>query len=591
MDDILDDVTEEDTIENGPDKKGKEKAAGKMANKEERILYEWIIKPVESVKGVCVEGKQSESANEEFWKSSVIRDRINKTTVQTASGTVYKLIGDIDHVYTLNEGFSKKLVNAFSYGFPKNWKQLIADYFDKTEIAIDSDEEHQQEKAEHKKPEVKKNKSKVKNLTTKNDHKFMSPKNTRGTQGEANSDTLVCTPVGQFVDLKNLKKTRSGRMVKPPLFWWMGQQIVTDSDKVELSAVTSHAKDHIQGIAHIYSGTKTKGKQTPNLNRSYNTKKIKLNKSMNKTVGNVLEMESSYRKAPSNKSLRSASKSSNSELEASCQNKKLNRRKGKKDSNNSTSLTDGDSNSQCSDSEYLDPVKDIEKTLQKSRSSRLKLQQKKGKCYDDSDSTSRKKESTVSDVFTISSDEEKTTRRGKQTSSKRQGKNTRKNTSRVKHSSTGEQSPSDLSSEENRKSEKYDKKKQADKMLREIQDSEKKDGRVTRSRVLDSSEKSDVRVTRSRVSDSSNLLSSLPSKNNNKVTRSRSRSQDAEPIRLRSQTKQTEASCRSPQEDHSDSDNEANKHSILSRKSSKSKRKSMFNYFGLFIFGGICSPN
>ncbi|XP_069117807.1 LOW QUALITY PROTEIN: mis18-binding protein 1-like [Argopecten irradians] len=569
MEDTLEDVTE-DKIEDEQDKIEKENQRSKVTNKEMRMLYEWIIKPVPSAKGVCVEGKQSDSANEEFWKSSVIKERIDRTTVQTSSGTLYKLIGDIDKIYTLEEGFSVKLVNAFLYGFPKNWKKLIEDHFNEIEELSETEEDRRSETEEHceqvkpvhQTPKVKKNASVVKNLSTKNDKKFLSPGNVRRTQDDVNLESMICTPEGQFVDLKNLKKTRSGRMVKPPLFWWMGQQIVTDSDKVEVSTATSHAKEHIQGIAHIYSGSKGKGQQKASLNRSYNTKKTKLNKAMNKTIGSIVEVDSSLRKPPSNKLHRSASnKSTNSETGKS--NQKFGRsRKARKSANKSKNVTDEDSCSQCSDSENLDPIQTIENTLQRHKNSRLKHKSRKDKCYDDSDSTSKKGESTISDVFSISSDED-TVRRGKQKSSKRQEKRTRKNTSRVKDPSIGERSQSDISSDEKQRS---DKEKQTENMFQ-------------------GDAKTDVRMTRSRISAGLVDPSSLVSQTNQtqrKATRSRSRSQDSEPARSKSQTNKIGLNRQSIQGDiSSDSDNSEvqNKKSTLTRKSRISKKaKTILDY-------------
>ncbi|XP_060068417.1 mis18-binding protein 1-like [Ylistrum balloti] len=519
-----------------------ESGTDKVTNKRERMLFEWIIKPVQTARGVCVEGRQSESANEEFWKSSLIKERVNKTTVKTASGTVYKLIGDIDKVYALDEGFPKKLVNAFCYGFPKNWEQLIADHFDKTEILEDSNEDSQEEITVHKKPDSKKTKPKTINLKDSK-QKFTSPVNLRERQNVANSDTLVCTPVGQFVDLKNLQKTRSGRMVKPPLFWWMGQQIVTDSNKIELSTATSHAKDHIQGIAHIYSGSNTKGKKRYSLNRSYNTKKIQLNKSMNKTVGNVLEMENSYRKVAWT-SRKNNRLSSNSEKEKSCQNGKTDKRKkGKQDEN-------------------IDPVKPIEKALQKRKNNRLKRKPRKGKCYDNSDSTSKKEESQISDVYAISSGEEQTAR-GRQTTTKRKQRYTKKITG-GKQSSNDEQSQLEMSNDEKerktkRNSKQCDKGKQSEAVSGVSQESEDSDFRVTRSRVS--------------VGGSGTVQPTLSYKNNTKVTRrSRSRSQDSDSTR--SQSKQSELSGRRmPKRTQNHSDLNSNKLSKSQRKLRTSAKK------------------
>ncbi|XP_021378491.1 uncharacterized protein LOC110466370 isoform X1 [Mizuhopecten yessoensis] len=563
----------EDKTEDGQDTSEKGSAAGTVVNKEERALYEWIIKPVKTAKGVCVEGKQSELANEEFWKSSVIKERISNTKIQTASGTVYKLFGSIDKVYALDEGFSKKLVRAFKFGFPKNWKQLIADHFDETELHNDSEQDCKQEKSVHKKPDLKHKSKTVKQRET--NEKLRTPINPRRTKNAENSNTLVCTPEGQFVDLTNLTKTRSGRMVKPPLFWWMGQQIMTDSNKVELSQVTSHAKNHIEGIAHIYSGSTRKGKQTSSLNRSYDTKKIRLNKSMNKTVGNVLEIEKSYGKVPTtkvNRSRKNKSFTSTSEVEGSRQNKKMDRRKeGKKDTDNSVGGTDVDNSSKCSDSENMDPVKNIEKTLQNSKRNRLKQKSQKDKCYDDSDSTSKREESQGSDVYTISSDDGETRKpRVKRGSSKHQTKNTRKTVS-LKDFSTGKQSRSKSSSDEKEKNPNHNsvqcnKERQTEKMQEVSQDSEETNFRVTRSRVS------------AGAPNYCTSMRSLSHKKNSKVTRSRSRSQDADHKRSRSQTKQSEPSRKSSKAEqkvcnHSDGESDIDKRTIPLRKPRLTKRR------------------
>ena len=51
----------------------------------------------------------------------------------------------------------------------------------------------------------------------------------------------MITPVGSFVNLSNLKRSRSGRLLRPPLHPWMGIHYEKTEDGIKLRG-TEYAK-------------------------------------------------------------------------------------------------------------------------------------------------------------------------------------------------------------------------------------------------------------------------------------------------------------------------------------------------------------
>ncbi|KAK9721209.1 hypothetical protein K7432_003602 [Basidiobolus ranarum] len=81
----------------------------------------WII-----IEGLRVMGDQ----NERVWHSSLIAERVDRTTLKTFSGSVYQISGPISPQGMSVAGFSPEFTNLFKDGFPEEWKSWICVEFD-----------------------------------------------------------------------------------------------------------------------------------------------------------------------------------------------------------------------------------------------------------------------------------------------------------------------------------------------------------------------------------------------------------------------------------------------------------------------------
>ncbi|KAK6183011.1 hypothetical protein SNE40_010567 [Patella caerulea] len=185
-------------------------------------LSDWIIRPLKKVKGVLVEGKRS--GIDEYWRSSSIAERRDGSTVVTDSGSVYRLVGNIQKLDAIDAGFSPELIQSFNRGFPKKWRELIDSHFN-------SEDEGQSANSTISKKSS--SASKLKTPTVKNksqNHKIQEAVNPL-------NETMVGTPEGQIIDLTSLKQTRSGRVVKPVLASWAGQRVEFDTQTNAMKVV------------------------------------------------------------------------------------------------------------------------------------------------------------------------------------------------------------------------------------------------------------------------------------------------------------------------------------------------------------------
>ncbi|XP_030070822.1 mis18-binding protein 1 [Microcaecilia unicolor] len=83
-------------------------------------LHSWILKAV-SNSGLCVEGKR-EDANGIYWHSNIIVERLANNLVKSLTGSIYELKGKIDSFTMKQEGFPHLFIKRFSAGFPEDWK-------------------------------------------------------------------------------------------------------------------------------------------------------------------------------------------------------------------------------------------------------------------------------------------------------------------------------------------------------------------------------------------------------------------------------------------------------------------------------------
>ncbi|KAJ7371051.1 hypothetical protein OS493_028214 [Desmophyllum pertusum] len=185
-------------------------------------LEQWSIKALKTRThmGIIVEGQRSEDPDGELWHSTAIVERLSPRCVQTRSGSQYKLVGPINEEVTFQQGFPPEFVKAFKGGFPDDWVDLVSDYFNSQNSSGSEDEKQIEEQLEKKNRKVPKG---AKHST------FVTPTESRSKK--KNKTEAFNTPEnGQIPKEVEIKTTRSGRMVKPPLAWWRGQRILTDKN-------------------------------------------------------------------------------------------------------------------------------------------------------------------------------------------------------------------------------------------------------------------------------------------------------------------------------------------------------------------------
>ncbi|XP_019633553.1 PREDICTED: uncharacterized protein LOC109476980 [Branchiostoma belcheri] len=179
------------------------KKATTMKPFKEHVLYNWFIKPVRKSTDIVVEGHRKQDPEHQFWHSTAIVKRVTSRTVVTGSGTVYQLRGVVDRAMVLEQGFHVKVARAFRTGFPENWKQVIEDNGNST-----SEKQGRRQ-------------------STKQDH----PKVRESLPSTRAADTQ--SPALQTV-LGSLKRSSSGRVVKPRMAWWANQRVVVEKDNVRI---------------------------------------------------------------------------------------------------------------------------------------------------------------------------------------------------------------------------------------------------------------------------------------------------------------------------------------------------------------------
>ncbi|XP_052057532.1 mis18-binding protein 1-like [Mytilus californianus] len=183
----------------------------------ENVLTDWIIRPI-GTSDICVDGKKS--GTEEYWHSTAIDYIIDKRTLVTTSGTVYKIQGQISQLDMLESGFSKRVIKKFINGFPKSWKNYVKEHFNGLSRRSGSE-------------------------------RYLTPKAQKPGTSDVSSE--VYTPTGMVYELGSLKTTRSGRVVKPTLAWWAGQRVKTyDDNTFETTYISSHTPEILKEMSETY---------------------------------------------------------------------------------------------------------------------------------------------------------------------------------------------------------------------------------------------------------------------------------------------------------------------------------------------------
>lgn len=64
--------------------------------------------------------------------------------------------------------------------------------------------------------------------------------------------SVVLTPRGEVVDLNSLGRSRSGRLIKPPLQWWTGQTLMAKGEEIVARAPTVGSSQFLQKFEDTY---------------------------------------------------------------------------------------------------------------------------------------------------------------------------------------------------------------------------------------------------------------------------------------------------------------------------------------------------
>jgi hypothetical protein len=59
-----------------------------------------------------------------IWHSSIIRTRVNSRTLETFTGSIYHLDGELNSPWVNKDVFGSVMEN-FNHGFPENWIELL----------------------------------------------------------------------------------------------------------------------------------------------------------------------------------------------------------------------------------------------------------------------------------------------------------------------------------------------------------------------------------------------------------------------------------------------------------------------------------
>ncbi|GFO11977.1 mis18-binding protein 1 [Plakobranchus ocellatus] len=190
------------------------------------VLLDWVIKPVPDCRGICVEGQIQ--GLDDFWHSTAIVEALKPNLVRTATGSVYKLVGKMNRLLSMEYGIAKDVVKSFALGFPRNWEEVIRDYYQDMEQSITVTQECLSPK-------------KFQLLKTKQRSIVEKAKTL-----PVDTHTIL-TPTGLLkkeMNMSELTTTRSGRMSLPPLAGWAGQYYVKvpGTNSVQVSFNTDCAK-------------------------------------------------------------------------------------------------------------------------------------------------------------------------------------------------------------------------------------------------------------------------------------------------------------------------------------------------------------
>ncbi|XP_038077331.1 uncharacterized protein LOC119745180 [Patiria miniata] len=234
-----------------------------VAKKQDTIINRWIIKPVPFCKGVCVEGHRVGDKEDQFWHSTAIMVRINPRLLATKSGALYRLAGKMDRALTMEQGFSESLIRSFQKGFPDNWRDLLFDHYTNEE----------KKKAEMKSSKSPRTKERLKVTPVPSHAEPTVPDSMRKAKKK---NQVELTP--QNLRVKDLQRSSSGRLIKPPLAYWTGQRIRhnTSLDFVEILLGTEDCTSSSVNQISLQDSLELRPRDKRAIKRTSNTSKLQV---------------------------------------------------------------------------------------------------------------------------------------------------------------------------------------------------------------------------------------------------------------------------------------------------------------------------
>ncbi|XP_028852107.1 mis18-binding protein 1 isoform X2 [Denticeps clupeoides] len=178
-------------------------------------LRNWVLKLNQNqlwVDGIRVD-------NRLHWHSNVIVERLASNIVKTISGSTYILQGKMARDY--NTPFPKWFLNKFLFGFPKMWNDHLEKFI-----------------AESK---SRRNIKKMNISASAKNQKEVSDLPSQVTKKDP--PLGVATPTGTVLP-SNVKVSRSGRLIKPPLEFWKGGRVIVDYD-MNVSVMEDYSVLHV----------------------------------------------------------------------------------------------------------------------------------------------------------------------------------------------------------------------------------------------------------------------------------------------------------------------------------------------------------
>ncbi|KAH3852937.1 mis18-binding protein 1-like [Dreissena polymorpha] len=247
------------------------------------VIENWTIKVLPSGKGICIMGSKPDGR---VWNSSAIAQRLGRRRLQSTTGTIYKLQGNMYKLMALDTGLPEKVIKKFKKGFPKEWLELIQEHLHSTTEAKSKKTKAVWENkttdlnTPASKKELVKTMSKsepkisrralsqpadqgAKRIRSEVKRKRSHDERCKQSRNSGVSNTsrvitilepkkIVVTPCGQLLDTDTLGRSRSGRLIKPPLQWWAGQKLVSEGDVFRVHAPTVASQQFLSQFEERY---------------------------------------------------------------------------------------------------------------------------------------------------------------------------------------------------------------------------------------------------------------------------------------------------------------------------------------------------